>query len=265
MRLSISVAAAFAVGLTASVAAAENRPAISLRAQENTYTPAKLSPGPSKTTRTPVSLRSDGGETAAKPAPAKAASPVAAASVKAKVPAARQKAGSPVATASVKAKVPAQRKKAPRKKGRERVIIDSVVTASVSPAPAASTSLAKGPYGEIISRYAAAYGVPVTLAHAVISVESNYRPDVTGSAGEIGLMQIKPSTARMMGYSGGATGLFNPETNIKYGMKYLGLAHQLSGGTTCGTILKYNAGHGARRMNPVSSAYCRKVKTQLVE
>ncbi len=35
------------------------------------------------------------------------------------------------------------------------------------------------------------------------------------------------------------------------------------GGTTCGTILKYNAGHGARRMNPVSSAYCREVKKHL--
>ena len=43
-------------------------------------------------------------------------------------------------------------------------------------------------------------------------------------------------------------------------MKYLGLAHQLSGGTTCGTILRYNAGHAAKRMNPVSAAYCSKVK-----
>jgi soluble lytic murein transglycosylase-like protein len=118
-------------------------------------------------------------------------------------------------------------------------------------------------YTTLVSRYAAAYGVPVSLAHAVISVESNYRPDMRGSAGEIGLMQIKPATARMMGYSGSASGLFNPETNIKYGMKYLGLAHQLSGGTTCGTILRYNAGHAARRMNPVSAAYCSKVMHRL--
>ena len=40
-------------------------------------------------------------------------------------------------------------------------------------------------------------------------------------------MQIKPATARMMGYTGSVTGLFNPETNIKYGMKYLGMAQQL--------------------------------------
>lgn len=115
-------------------------------------------------------------------------------------------------------------------------------------------------YGALITRYASAYGVPVGLAHAVVRVESNYRANARGGAGEIGLMQIKPSTARMLGYSGGASGLFNPETNIKYGMKYLAMAHRLGGGSVCGTILKYNAGHGARRMNPVSAAYCGKVK-----
>lgn len=120
-----------------------------------------------------------------------------------------------------------------------------------------------GSYGSIISRYAAEYGVPVSLAHAVIRVESNYRPGARGSAGEVGLMQIKPSTARGLGYSGSVKGLYNPETNIRWGMKYLGMAHKLGGGTTCGTILKYNAGHGARRMNPISAAYCAKVKRHL--
>lgn len=129
---------------------------------------------------------------------------------------------------------------------------------------AATATKATGkPYGEIVARYASAYGVPVSLAHAVISVESNYRPNTRGRAGEIGLMQIKPATARMMGYSGSSKGLFNPETNIKFGMLYLAKAHELSGGTTCGTILKYNAGHGAKRMNPVSAAYCKKVQARI--
>jgi soluble lytic murein transglycosylase-like protein len=142
--------------------------------------------------------------------------------------------------------------------------VDPVHTGSIAQNAAAATpQLAKAQYSSIVSRYAAAYGVPAELAHAVIKVESNYRANVRGGAGEIGLMQIKPSTARMMGYSGNANGLFNPETNIKYGMKYLAQAHSLSGGTTCGTILKYNAGHGAKRMNPVSAAYCSKVKQQL--
>jgi soluble lytic murein transglycosylase-like protein len=116
-------------------------------------------------------------------------------------------------------------------------------------------------YSGLIQSYAKAYGVPVDLAHAVVRVESNFNPKARGSAGEIGLMQIKPATARMMGYRGGAKGLYDPETNIKFGMKYLAMAHDLSGGTTCGTILKYNAGHGAKRMNPVSKRYCGKVQS----
>jgi soluble lytic murein transglycosylase-like protein len=121
------------------------------------------------------------------------------------------------------------------------------------------------PYTSIIERHAARNGVSIQLAHAVISVESNYRPDSRGKAGEVGLMQIKPATAKLMGYSGSVTGLFDPETNIEFGMKYLGQAQKLGNGTTCGTILKYNAGHGAKRMNPISRDYCLKVKRHIVD
>jgi soluble lytic murein transglycosylase-like protein len=122
---------------------------------------------------------------------------------------------------------------------------------------------AKTQYTTIINEYASSYGVPTKLAAAVVSIESNYNPHRRGKAGEIGLMQIKLSTARMMGYSGSAKGLYDPETNIEYGMKYLAKAHELGGGTTCGTILRYNAGHGARHMNPISARYCAKVKRYL--
>jgi len=124
-------------------------------------------------------------------------------------------------------------------------------------------STAAVPYAALINKYAAQYDVPVALAQAVVRVESNFNPKARGSAGEIGLMQIKPATARMMGYSGTKKGLFDPETNIKYGMKYLAAAHQLGGGQTCNTILKYNAGHAATRMNPVSKTYCGKVLAML--
>ncbi|WP_413709787.1 lytic transglycosylase domain-containing protein [Rhizobium sp. Rhizsp82] len=123
----------------------------------------------------------------------------------------------------------------------------------------AMPDFATNKYSVLIAKYAKQYDVPVALASAVVSVESNFNPNARGSAGEIGLMQIKPATARMMGYAGTKKGLFDPETNIKYGMKYLSMAHELGGGETCGTILKYNAGHAAKRMNPVSKAYCGKV------
>ena len=125
---------------------------------------------------------------------------------------------------------------------------------------AAKADEPKQSYGTLIARYAVQHGISVSLAHAVIRVESNYRPHARGRAGEVGLMQIKPATARMMGYAGSTTGLFDPETNIKYGMKYLAKAQKLGGGTTCGTILKYNAGHAAKRMNPVSLGLLRQGK-----
>jgi len=130
--------------------------------------------------------------------------------------------------------------------------------ASLAPKAAAGSGSAR--YHALIAKYASANGVPIKLAHAVVRVESAYRANARGGAGEIGLMQLKLSTARMMGYSGSAKGLYNPETNIRYGMKYLGEAHRLAGGSTCGTILRYNAGHGAKRMNPVSSRYCKRVQ-----
>ncbi|MCB5201114.1 transglycosylase SLT domain-containing protein [Neorhizobium sp. T786] len=119
------------------------------------------------------------------------------------------------------------------------------------------------PYSKIIVKFAKQYGVPVDLAHAVVEVESNFNPKARGRAGEVGLMQIKPATARMMGYKGSVKNLYHPETNIEFGMKYLAAAHELGGGETCGTILKYNAGHGAKRMNPVSKQYCGKVQALL--
>lgn len=147
--------------------------------------------------------------------------------------------------------------------GCETTGTSSETTGSISKSSIKGSELSFGytsrPHGKLISKYAKSHGIPEALAHAVISVESNYRANARGSAGEVGLMQIKPATARMMGYRGSTKALYNPETNIKFGMKYLAMAHKLGGGTTCGTILKYNAGHAAKRMNPVSKRYCGKV------
>lgn len=121
----------------------------------------------------------------------------------------------------------------------------------------------KNPYSALIVKYARQYGVPADLAHAVVRVESNFNPKARGAAGEVGLMQIKPATARMMGFRGSVATLYQPETNIRWGMEYLAKAHQLGGGPVCQTILRYNAGHGAKRMNPISKRYCGKVQTIL--
>jgi len=125
---------------------------------------------------------------------------------------------------------------------------------------AAGVATGKSRYDRLIAQYASAEGVPVALAHAVIRIESNYRANARGGAGEVGLMQIKPATARGMGFRGSAKALYDPATNLRWGMKYLGKAHQLGGGDICGAVLRYNAGHAAKRMNKRSAAYCSRVK-----
>lgn len=146
-----------------------------------------------------------------------------------------------------------------RRSARTRIDLNNQISGKAETKQAQTDKSGK-PYSGIIARYASSYGVPLALAHAVVRNESNYQAHVRGSAGEIGLMQIKLGTARGLGYTGSAKGLYDPATNVQYGMKYLAQAQKLGGGSTCGTILKYNAGHGAKRMNPTSAKYCSKVK-----
>jgi soluble lytic murein transglycosylase-like protein len=111
----------------------------------------------------------------------------------------------------------------------------------------------------MIAREAGANGVPVALADAVVRIESRYNPRAA-HGGAMGLMQIKPQTARGMGFSGSASALLTPETNLRYGMKYLGLAYRLSHGDTCQTVMRYQSGHYAARMSGANRVYCGKAK-----
>jgi soluble lytic murein transglycosylase-like protein len=126
------------------------------------------------------------------------------------------------------------------------------------PLLAAGAAIAGTPelYADLIATHAAQNGVPVQLAEAVVRHESNFNPRVTGRAGEIGLMQIKLETARGLGYRGSRKALYDPATNIAWGMKYLGQAARLAGGSECGTLSRYNAGLFTRRLVP---SYCRQV------
>lgn len=114
----------------------------------------------------------------------------------------------------------------------------------------------QAPYSDIISAHARANGIPVDIAHAVVRHESGYNAGARGKAGEIGLMQIKLQTARGIGYRGSAKGLYDPEANITWGMKYLGEARRLAGGSECGMLSRYNGGLGRKGL---IRSYCRRV------
>lgn len=116
---------------------------------------------------------------------------------------------------------------------------------------------------ELITQEAALRGLDPRLVDAVIKVESDYRPDAIGAAGEIGLMQIRPPTARLLGFSGTHRELAEPATNIRLGVTYLAKAWNLAHGDLCRALMKYRAGHGEEQMSPLSVKYCRRTHEHL--
>jgi soluble lytic murein transglycosylase-like protein len=118
-------------------------------------------------------------------------------------------------------------------------------------------------YRELVEREARAFGLPPALVDAIMAVESRYNPASIGLDGEIGLMQVMPPTARMLGFSGSLAELAAPEINVHYGTKYLAGAWRLAGGDLCTAAMKYRAGHGETRFSFLSVDYCLRVRSHL--
>jgi soluble lytic murein transglycosylase-like protein len=69
----------------------------------------------------------------------------------------------------------------------------------------------------VIEKYAQQYGVDQDLVWAVIRQESGFNPQAVSPKGAMGLMQLMPGTAAMLGVSDA----FDVEQNIAGGIKYL--------------------------------------------
>ena len=118
-------------------------------------------------------------------------------------------------------------------------------------------------YLPVIVQEAAAHGVPPVLVDAVVRIESRYDPTAVGSIGEVGLMQVRPKTAALLGFQGSTAELAEPRTNLRYGVSYLAKAWRLAGGDLCRALMKYRAGHGSKRMSALSVEYCRRARLHL--
>jgi soluble lytic murein transglycosylase-like protein len=110
--------------------------------------------------------------------------------------------------------------------------------------PAAAGQLvdANGNLDSLVSKHAAANGVPESLVRRIIKRESGGRAHVV-SKGNYGIMQIKPATARGMGYRGTATGLLDADTNMTYAVKYLANAYRVAGGNPDRAVALYAGGY----------------------
>ena len=147
---------------------------------------------------------------------------------------------------------------------RHGITIASTALSLIATTPLAA-SPASGTPGEMRALYramirdeAARAGLPPDIAEAVVSVESGFDPTKIGGVGEIGLMQVRPETAAMLGFNGSDGDLAKPDTNIHYGVAYLSKAWTLAGGHLCRALMKYRAGHGEETMSPLSVLYCRR-------
>jgi hypothetical protein len=95
-------------------------------------------------------------------------------------------------------------------------------------------------YDDLIKRVSRRHGVPPALVKAVIHAESAFNPRAVSPKGAMGLMQLMPATAQLMGVAEP----FQASQNVQGGTRYLRSLHDRYGSWTH-TLAAYNAGPSA--------------------
>ena len=122
---------------------------------------------------------------------------------------------------------------------------------------------------ELIAAASQKNGVPIALVNGIVATESNFRSNVVSSTGAVGLMQLRPATARQYGANASV-----PEQNIEAGTRHLRFLIEKyrnnSSPLKC-AIAAYNAGHVAvdryKGVPPFreTQAYVERVLTRMQE
>ena len=90
---------------------------------------------------------------------------------------------------------------------------------------------------QFVVRHARRHGLDPNLVRAVIANESSWRVDARSAVGAIGLMQLMPTTAQMLGVDPR-----KPEQNIEGGVRYLAGLVDMFEGDLDAALVSYNAG-----------------------
>jgi hypothetical protein len=94
---------------------------------------------------------------------------------------------------------------------------------------------------EMITETAKRYDVEPALVHAVVRAESAFDHRAVSSAGAMGLMQLMPDTAMLVG----VRNAFHPQQNVEGGVSYLRMMLDRFSNNVALALAAYNAGPGA--------------------
>lgn len=108
------------------------------------------------------------------------------------------------------------------------------VSSQLLPVPKAELKL-------LIDRYARFFGVAPQLVQAVVQAESGYNPKALSSKGAMGLMQLMPGTAELLGVSNA----WDPQQNVRGGTAYLRQQLDRFDGSVRLAVAAYHAGPNA--------------------
>jgi len=97
------------------------------------------------------------------------------------------------------------------------------------------------PFARLVGIHALQHGIDAALIRAIIKVESNFDPRARSHKGAMGLMQVLPQTAKRYGHFD----LFEPNENIRVGVRHLKLLLAQFRNDLRLTLAAYNAGAGA--------------------
>ena len=140
------------------------------------------------------------------------------------------------------------------------------IESAVPPKPRPAPRPAPPPAGAVsIARYvddaAARHGVPASLVAAVIAVESKFNSRAVSQRGALGLMQLMPGTAALLG----VRDAFDPRENVEAGARHLRELLDRFANDVALALAAYNAGpqavikHGGVPPYPETQAFVARV------
>ena len=102
-----------------------------------------------------------------------------------------------------------------------------------------SQTVYRGPYLAMAKQAARRHGIPESLFLRLVKQESGWRADAVSHKGAIGLAQLMPETARLLGVNPR-----DPQQNLDGGARYLAAQYREFGSWRL-ALAAYNAGPGA--------------------